>query len=974
MTQVGLKLDVNHLTVRKGGITLVDDVSFSVAPGEFVAIVGPNGAGKTTLLRAIAGERPYNGSVCINGENLYDDPEKWFRKIGQIPVDNVLHERLPVVKALTYVGRLRNVPPNVLEDRINRLLEYFRISPLSNSLIYQLSSGERKKVNICAELLMDPGLLLLDEPTTNLDPDAEGELMEMLADLAEPSKGYLDHPEQGTTIVIVSHTINSLHYCNRVTLMGNSKIARILDKQQVTRMNLNPDDPDSWIVEFKHHRTRERRPTRNPAKSSIPCGVSADNGRTSSSRVRHRNTVKDTETARQHYWIVLARQIELLYYEGWRIPVRQTWERIKVHLLGRKPDKREESPKRSILDWNLMIPLPLLVALAFGPLTGFLLLLVLPNEALIHSANKGVSLDAGDASHAAFLIGLVAFLVGLLGTFREVVREINIYQHERLKGLRAKAYLLAKFTVFGSLYGMVAPILMFVVLGLNQDFPPKGLLFGGSGNVFLSLVLTSLAGAALGLAISCVGSSGEWATVLMGTSVIANALLSRLAENEAWEKLIDILSIFVPSRWAMEGLRTTTELYCWGVQRELRDHYSPAHSLAVWIALLAYTLIALMIAHLALHNKDTWLKPLQRLKPLVSQGNYVYIIIIIIMLVAAYGLYDWSVIFHEKDLFVAHVGELRGLNRIVGSIAAARCVEETPPSILTEESQQDIFVPTPIPSFGPTSVATSVPIELKTQEVEATPLRMTNTPAASATATPSPTIPPASTPTMTLEPTTEPSPTPPVPDEPTVIISDPVDLYFRPTTQRAKKLASVPANSTLTLLSQATQNGVPWLRVQAYDEASRDYVGWVYAASPPLSNHVWKVSLERKTPPDCAAPVASTYQKMEALDLAAGKLGTWTSDGSGEVAVVIDLHRDEIGTLSDSLTLHLQLNGQDMRTIPVEPQRKRFLLQNGVYNVQVSSGDRLTLVLTPSSSNTLRTLRGHVSIFFVPEDCEFHEG
>jgi len=393
----------------------------------------------------------------------------------------------------------------------------------------------------------------------------------------------------------------------------------------------------------------------------------------------------------------------------------------------------------------------------------------------------------------------------------------------------------------------------------------------------------------------------------------------------------------------------------------------------------------------------------------------VYNITILIMLLTACILYRWSGQCHEKDLFAADVGELLGRNRIVGSIAAARCVEETPPSILAEESEQDIFVPTPIPSFGPTSVATSVPIELKTQEVEATPLRMTNTPAASAIATPSPTTPPTSTPTMTLgptvepssipsvpdeptvivsdptatpsltttptstptmtpEPTVEPSPTPPVPDEPTVIVSDPVDLYFGPTTQRAKKLVSLPANSTLTLLSQATQNGVLWLRVQSYDEAGRDYVGWVYAASPPLSNHVWKVSLERKTPPDCAAPVASTYQKMEALDLAAGTLGTWTSDGSGEVAVVIDLHRDEIGTLSDSLTLHLQLNGQDMRTIPVEPQRKRFLLQNGVYNVQVSSGDRLTLVLTPSSSNTLRTPRCHVSIFFVPKDCEFREG
>jgi len=182
--QEGLRLDVRKLTVRKSGRTIVDNVTFSVAPGEFVAILGPNGAGKTTLLKAIAGVRPYSGGVCVSGdvesevwENLYDNPEKWFRRIGQVPVDNVLHEGLPVVRALTYVGRLQNIPPRVLTDRIEGLLEEFHILHKSNSPIHQLSSGERKKVNICAELLTYPGLLLLDEPTTNLDPDAESELM-----------------------------------------------------------------------------------------------------------------------------------------------------------------------------------------------------------------------------------------------------------------------------------------------------------------------------------------------------------------------------------------------------------------------------------------------------------------------------------------------------------------------------------------------------------------------------------------------------------------------------------------------------------------------------------------------------------------------------------------------------------------------------------------------------------------------------
>jgi len=951
---MGFRLDVRNLTVRKSGYTLLNNVTFSVASNEFVAIIGPNGAGKTTLLKAIAGERPYSGSVCIDGKNLYDRPEHWLREIGQVPIDNVLHERLPVATALYYTGILRHT--YVSKGRISRLLDEFGIGHKSRSPIYQLSSGERKRVNICAELLTDPGLLLLDEPTTNLDPDAEHELMRKLAERAK----------QGTTIVTVSHTINSLGYCDRVIFMGNSEIVGFL-KNERSRWIWTPVKPGKtrepktshahfsrWIIgKFKECQTKARYPGSTPARNSVPWRGSAEENLNSPSQKKHRDIGKDARTAQLHYKTVLARQIKLLYYEGWRIPVRETWERIKVFLFGRKQNNQREGRRRNILDRNWIVPMPLLIAWAFGPLTGLLLSAVLPNEALIQSANKGISLDAGDASQAAFLIGLVAFLVGLLGSFREVVREINIYQHERLKGLQCKPYLLAKFTVWGTLYGVLAPIFMLVVLARKQDLPPTGLVFGGSGDILLLLLLTSLAGVALGLAISCAGSSGEWATVLMGVAVIANALLSGLVKNEASEKLVDILSIFVPSRWAMEGLKTTTELYCWGYNRILRDHYSPGHLLAVWAALVAYALVSLTIAYLALHRRDTWLEPLRRLKLLVSRSNYVYIVASMIIIVISFGFYRWSTQSHDAELFVARVDELRGLQRVVGQISAARCMEEQSPSGLGERSA--LVMPTQLP------------------EKAASPT-MEITPIARVGETTSPTDLPTSTPIVILEPTVTivPSPTSPVPTEPTVVIPSPADLYFGPTIQRVK-LASLPANSTLTLLSQATQNDALWLRVQASNGAGHDYVGWVYAGGSPLSQHVWKVSLERKTPPDCAIPVASTYQKMMDLDLAGGKLGTWASDGSGEVAVVVDLYRDDIGTPSDDLTLHLQLNDQDMRAIPIEPQRKRFLLQNGIYNVQVSPGDRLTLVLTPSSSNTLRTLHGHVGIFLIPQNCEFHE-
>jgi ABC-type multidrug transport system ATPase subunit len=972
---VGFRLEVKHLTVRKSGYTLLNNVTFSVAPKEFVVILGANGAGKTTLLRAIAGERPYKGSVCIQGESLYDDPEYWFKQTGQVPIDNILHDRLPVSTALTYVGNLRGIPSKTLKKRIKDLLKAFGISHKSKSLICQLSSGERKKVNICAELLTEPGLLLLDEPTTNLDPDAEHELMQRLA----------EHAKRGTTIIVVSHTINSLDCCNRAIFLGNSEIVGILEKASPdwvwkprtsegtfeSGKRISRSEFDTWLIaRFKENQTQARQPSPSTITPSVPCEIQV-------SQASHRDFESDAKPGQSHYLVILARQIELLYYEGWRVPVRETWDRSKVLLVGKAEGKRERSSKRSILDLNWMIPIPLLIALAFGPLTGLLLSVVLPNEALVQSAaSKAVSLDAGDASQAAFLIGLVAFLVGLLGSFREIVREINIYQHERLKGLRVKPYLLAKFTLLGTLYGVGAPFLMFIVLALNQDFSPEGLIFSSRGDILLSIVLTSMAGVTLGMAISSVGSSGEWATILMGTAVIANALLSGLVKNEAWEKLVNFFSAFVPSRWALEGLKTTTELYCWGNIRVFRDHYSPTHLLSVWMALVIYALTSLMVAYLALHYKDTWFTRSRRLKLLVTQGNYVYSVVIIIMLAVSLGLYKWSKQSHQSELFEARVSELHGLQRAVGQISAAKCVEEQPPSplIVEEPQRQEIVIPTSAPlvvtvdisgsaSDNTQEVVTVIPTAGDITAVASAP-GVISTPAQSAATAPVPTSEPTST--------FAPSPTLPVPEEPMVVVPVPVTLYFSPATHYP--LASLSENSTLMLLSQATENNVPWLRVQVSDETGHTYVGWVPGNNPPLSESVWKAGLERKVPPDCATPVASTYREMTELDLAAGRMGPWVSTGSGDVALVIDLYRDELGTISESLTLHLQRNGQDLKTVLIEPQRKRFLLQNGVYNAQISPGDRITLSLEPASSNTLKTLRSHVSIFFVPKDCEFREG
>ena len=101
-----IELEVRGITVNIGGRFLVKDISLAVQPGEFVVILGPNGAGKTTLLKAIGGQRPQYGTVCLNGHDFYTAPEWWLKYVGQVPTESVLHENLTLRQALMYKAQL----------------------------------------------------------------------------------------------------------------------------------------------------------------------------------------------------------------------------------------------------------------------------------------------------------------------------------------------------------------------------------------------------------------------------------------------------------------------------------------------------------------------------------------------------------------------------------------------------------------------------------------------------------------------------------------------------------------------------------------------------------------------------------------------------------------------------------------------------------------------------------------------------
>ena len=208
-------LQADHLSVTtQSGLVILSDVSVEAERGSFTAIVGPSGAGKSTLLKVLTGLLPPSGgTVRIVGEDLYENYEHLRSHVGYVPQEDIVHPQLTVRECLNFGAELRfpeEVGETEREEQVNKVLRSLGLLPHSEKLISKLSGGQRKRVSVALELLTEPDLLFLDEPTTGLDPGYEQSTMELLRELAD----------QGRTVVVVTHAVSSLNLCDQVVFLG----------------------------------------------------------------------------------------------------------------------------------------------------------------------------------------------------------------------------------------------------------------------------------------------------------------------------------------------------------------------------------------------------------------------------------------------------------------------------------------------------------------------------------------------------------------------------------------------------------------------------------------------------------------------------------------------------------------------------------------------------------------------------------
>jgi ABC-2 type transport system ATP-binding protein len=209
-------IEVRRLTRRYGPLTAVRDVSFEVRPGEVLGLLGPNGSGKSTIVKVLMGLLPpTSGHVILDGRDALDDLAAYKAILGYVPEEPFLYSYLTGPEYLQLVGRLRGIPDDRLDDKIDRFLRLLDIHDDRYQMISSYSKGMRQKVLIAAAVLHNPRIVVLDEPFSGLDVSAARVLKAFVRSLAE----------QGKMVVFSSHVLEVVEQvCSRVVILKDGRI------------------------------------------------------------------------------------------------------------------------------------------------------------------------------------------------------------------------------------------------------------------------------------------------------------------------------------------------------------------------------------------------------------------------------------------------------------------------------------------------------------------------------------------------------------------------------------------------------------------------------------------------------------------------------------------------------------------------------------------------------------------------------
>ncbi len=248
-----LVIEAESLVKRYGAFPAVDGISFTVRENECFGVLGPNGAGKSTTIKMVACSSPVSaGSLRVAGLDVRTHAREVKRRLGLVPQEDNLDEDLPVRKNLEVYARYYGLSARVAGPRIDEVLELFQLTEKAGAKIDDLSGGMKRRLVIARALVHEPSILVLDEPTTGLDPQARHLVWQKLRLLKT----------RGVTMLLTTHYMDeAAHLCDRLVIMHRGKVlcegnphALIAEHagERVLELRLSPEELVSLLSEVRN--------------------------------------------------------------------------------------------------------------------------------------------------------------------------------------------------------------------------------------------------------------------------------------------------------------------------------------------------------------------------------------------------------------------------------------------------------------------------------------------------------------------------------------------------------------------------------------------------------------------------------------------------------------------------------------------------------------------------------------------------
>jgi ABC-type multidrug transport system ATPase subunit len=405
-TAVGGRIEAVGVSQYAGGRQILHEVSFSIAPGELVALVGASGAGKTTLLEILAGLRPPSaGQVTHDGVRV--DAGAPDAGVGYVPQDDIIHVEMPLRRTLQYAARLR-LPAGTSSEEADRVVdETLRTLDLAHRrdvAVRMLSGGQRKRASVAVELLTQPRTFFLDEPTSGLDPSTSAEVLRLLRQLTW----------RGVTAVLTAHEPATIDRCDRVVFLARDGHLAFAGTPSEARLYFGVDDladiydrlaseetPRAWAERFAA--------LRQPTESPFHAAARPDDRR--------------SPGVMRQWWLLTRRNAEVLV--------------------------------RNRLTLAILLGSPVLV-------TAMMAMLFQPGA----FEPRGAA-DLGPAQ-IVFWISFAGFFFGLTYGLLQIVGELAVFRRERRAGLNIGAYVASKIGVLLPVLTAVTVVLLGVLRALDR--------------------------------------------------------------------------------------------------------------------------------------------------------------------------------------------------------------------------------------------------------------------------------------------------------------------------------------------------------------------------------------------------------------------------------------------------------------------------------------------------------------------------